>query len=347
MSKKGAPNVKSKRPVSGKKGKKEEVEDPMIAILRKLNDDLHAENSSLKESSSLYHDKLQSIIQHVIDINVDNFKPEEGTDIIDLPLVDITRMITNLTITSGSSLRSYEVRLEELETRVTQLNGELAKLLKLKLKVENGLKDMELMYKVEDLRVQAKRLWYDCCSTHIFAVPKHNEPVYTNGYMTPTPAGSEYSSRAPSADGERLIEFVHENTIPPDHLIVLKPRARSISLTPKDSENEDLQPPERKMPGETHIFDMHDGLRSVIIRSLSKRKGNGNDWRLIADRVGIPVDLKEQWLRMRAPNAMALVMKVWGDSLGATVRMLHRHLSSPQMKSVMLAKMISDFYDVD
>lgn len=63
--------------------------------------------------------------------------------------------------------------------------------------------------------------------------------------------------------------------------------------------------------------------------------------------MGIPEALVEQWLRMRAPNAMALVMKVWGDSVGATVRMLHRHLSSPQMKSVVLAKRIADFYDVD
>lgn len=30
------------------------------------------------------------------------------------------------------------------------------------------------------------------------------------------------------------------------------------------------------MPGETHIFDMHLGLRSLVIRELSKYKGNGN-----------------------------------------------------------------------
>ena len=71
------------------------------------------------------------------------------------------------------------------------------------------------------------------------------------------------------------------------------------------------------------------------------------DWRLIAYRVGIPENLVEQWIRMRAPYAMALVMKVWGDSVGATVRMLHRHLASPQMKAIVLAKRLADFYEVD
>ena len=71
------------------------------------------------------------------------------------------------------------------------------------------------------------------------------------------------------------------------------------------------------------------------------------DWRLIANRVGIPENLVEQWIRMRAPYAMALVMKVWGDSMGATVRMLHRHLVSPQMKAIVLAKRLADFYEVD
>uniref|UniRef100_A0A2C9LA31 Death domain-containing protein n=1 Tax=Biomphalaria glabrata TaxID=6526 RepID=A0A2C9LA31_BIOGL len=232
-SKKSAP--KGKRSPSGKKGKKEEIEDPIITFLKKTTEDLREENATLKASLSTYQEKLQVITQQIIDVNFDNYKAPQDIALVDIPLADILTIITNLTITPGNKLHSYELQIEELETRVTQLNSELAKLIKLKLKLENGLKDMDRMYTVEDLKVQAKRLWYDCC----------------------------------------------------------------------------------------------------------------NDWRLMAARVGLPEDLVQHWLAMRAPNAMALVMKVWGDSAGATVRMLHRHLSSPQMREVILAKMLSDFYDVE
>ncbi|GFS11606.1 hypothetical protein ElyMa_003090700 [Elysia marginata] len=161
MSKKGAP--RGKRPPSGKKGKKEDVEDAFILQLKKSNEELKEQNSVLKDSVAYYRDKLHAVVQHVLDVNVDGYKPEKGICLVDVPETDVKSMITNLTIMPGSSLHSYEVRLEELETRITQLNGELAKLLRLKLKLEAGLRDMDGMTSVEDLKVQGKRLWYDCC----------------------------------------------------------------------------------------------------------------------------------------------------------------------------------------
>lgn len=349
MSKKGAP--RGKRPPSGKKGKKEDVEDAFILQLKKSNEELKDQNSVLKDSVAYYRDKLHAVVQHVIEVNVDDYKPEKGICLVDVPEADVKSMITNLTIMPGSSLHSYEVRLEELETRITQLNGELAKLLRLKLKLEGGLHDMERMASVEDLKVQGKRLWYDSCSTRIFINPFEQAQEVSSGISSfssrPTSAVTSVSHPASSMPGLDS-DITPEPAIPPLYLNVLNPRARSISLTPRESENIDLtEPPEKKLPGETHIFDMHVGLRTLIIKQLSRRKGSANDWRLIASRVGIPNSLVEQWQKMRAPHAMALVMKVWGDSVGATVRMLHRHLVSPQMRAVVLAKRIADFYDVD
>ncbi|RUS76107.1 hypothetical protein EGW08_016138 [Elysia chlorotica] len=349
MSKKGAP--RGKRPPSGKKGKKEDVEDALILQLKKSNEELKDQNTVLKDSVAYYRDKLHAVVQHVLDVNVDDYKPEKGICLVDVPETDVKSMITNLTVMPGSSLHSYEVRLEELETRITQLSGELAKLVRLKLKVEAGLRDMESMRSVEDLKVQGKRLWYDCCSTRIFINPFEQTQEGTSGASSfssrPTSSVTSMSQQT-SVLTEPVEAIPPEPAIPPLYLNVLNPRARSISLTPRDSENVELaEPPEKKLPGETHIFDMHIGLRTLIIRQLSKRKGSANDWRLIASRVGIPNSLVEQWQRMRAPHAMALVMKVWGDSVGATVRMLHRHLVSPQMRAVVLAKRLADFYDVD
>lgn len=163
MSKKGAP--KGKRVGSGKKGKKE-VDDPILTSLVRSNEELKEKNAELQESVTYYRDKLHAIVQHVIDVNVDEYKPVKGILFVDIPESDVTTMITNLTITPGSSLRAYEVRLEELETRITQISCELAKLLKLKLKSENGLREMEGLYTAEELKVQAKRLWYDSCKSY-------------------------------------------------------------------------------------------------------------------------------------------------------------------------------------
>ena len=160
MPPKGAP--KGKRPKSGK-GKKEPVEDPVVTAIRKVNDEINAQNAELRDSVAYYRAKLHAVVAHVIDCNVDNYKPAKGIDLVDVPESDVMSMITSITHHPGSMAHTYETRIEELETRVTQLNVELARLLKLKLKVENGLKDMEEMYTVEDLRVQGKRLWYDCC----------------------------------------------------------------------------------------------------------------------------------------------------------------------------------------
>ena len=162
--KKGAPQGKGKRPKSGK-GKKEEVEDPAIVTLRKITEDLQAQNHELKETTTYYRDKLHAIVSLIIDCNVDNYKPEKGIALVDVPESDVIGMITGLTNHPGSMLKNYEIRLEELETRVTQLNIELARLIKLKAKMETGLKEMESMYTVEELRVQGKRLWYDACKS--------------------------------------------------------------------------------------------------------------------------------------------------------------------------------------
>ena len=73
----------------------------------------------------------------------------------------------------------------------------------------------------------------------------------------------------------------------------------------------------------------------------------GADWRLFAQRVGVPDSLLNQWQEMRVHQPMKNVLGVWAASPAATVRMLHRHLVSPQMRCILLGKRISDYYEVD
>lgn len=73
----------------------------------------------------------------------------------------------------------------------------------------------------------------------------------------------------------------------------------------------------------------------------------GSDWRMFAQRVGVPDSLIEQWQQMKVHQPMRNALGVWAASSGATVRILHRHLVSPQMRCVLLAKRVSDYYQVD
>ena len=73
----------------------------------------------------------------------------------------------------------------------------------------------------------------------------------------------------------------------------------------------------------------------------------GADWRMLGERVGIPLETIQQWRRWKVENPAEYVLQSWGQSAGATVRMLHRHLISPQMSCIILAKRISDFYLVE
>lgn len=76
-------------------------------------------------------------------------------------------------------------------------------------------------------------------------------------------------------------------------------------------------------------------------------KITGADWRMLGERVGIPLETIQQWRRWKVENPAEYVLQSWGQSAGATVRMLHRHLISPQMSCIILAKRISDFYLVE
>ena len=73
----------------------------------------------------------------------------------------------------------------------------------------------------------------------------------------------------------------------------------------------------------------------------------GADWRLLGERVGIPPETIQQWKKWRVDNPTEYVFQTWSQSAGATMRMLHRHLVSPQLRCILLAKRVSDFYHVD
>lgn len=69
---------------------------------------------------------------------------------------------------------------------------------------------------------------------------------------------------------------------------------------------------------------------------------------MFAERCGIPKETLDEWKSLKLHLPMARVLSQWcSQDKGATVRILHRHLSSPQMRCTLLAKYVADFYEID
>lgn len=67
---------------------------------------------------------------------------------------------------------------------------------------------------------------------------------------------------------------------------------------------------------------------------------------MLADRVGISREQVEDWQNQKLEMPAGRVFSAWSQSEGATIRLLHRHLISPEMRCTFLAKRLADFYDV-
>ena len=102
----------------------------------------------------------------------------------------------------------------------------------------------------------------------------------------------------------------------------------------------------RKLAGDTHISMLSRELRQTIANELSVEKPNRADWRLFAERVGISMPTIEGWYADQMSNPAEAVLSVWGRSQGATVKILHRHLLSPQLRYLVAARLLADAYDV-
>ena len=68
---------------------------------------------------------------------------------------------------------------------------------------------------------------------------------------------------------------------------------------------------------------------------------------MFAERVGIDEGRIDTWRSLKLAYPMGLVFDRWQREKDATVRMLHRHLMSPQLRCTLLGKRVADFYEVD
>ncbi|XP_060082444.1 uncharacterized protein LOC132561760 [Ylistrum balloti] len=217
---------------------------------------------------------------------------------------------------------SVESRIEELETRTTQMNMNLVKLLQTKMNLEAGLEDIQQCLSLEDAKHKARFLLYETKGSEVF-----------------TYNGSDNDETDEEDEKEKVIV---KETKATSH-----PGKYQVSSIVKNLQTFQLSPPLKKLPGDTLVSKMDAGLRHYLVSELSLYKANGADWRMMAERVGVSLETIGEWQRFRLEYPMKHVLETWARSPAATMRMLHRHLVSPQMKAIMLARRISDFYLVD
>lgn len=325
----GSVSSKASSTPKNKEGKQKE-RGPSKDELIKANEDLCREVESLNDENQL----LKSTLTAVIDKLIENAKIKgvkvpseiaENANVTEIPAVSLVSLTDQVTSESYKG-NTVAHRVEELETRITHLNSELAKLLRTRVNVENVLdeilNDCESM---EEIKLKAQDLIREIKGNSLFT------------FLESLPV-KDTSPR------QQLTSPLPENHSTQRTSVPSVPQTITVVL---ENKTLDLKPPAKKLDGNTHIKLMHKDLRQYIEQQLSLPKGNGADWRMMGERLGIPAETINQWKRWKLDCPMHYVLQAWSSSSGATVRLLHRHLVSPQMRCTLLAKRLSDFYHVD
>ncbi|ELU00581.1 hypothetical protein CAPTEDRAFT_195012 [Capitella teleta] len=301
------------RKSSGKKSGSAKTPKKMIFELTEENEKLTLELNTLKQLTQEQQDRLDLLTTKLMGaVDKKEFGINDNTDHRLVSIEMLMEMLNKLLVRKQIHDVSVESRVEELETRVTEMSMELAKLTKKNLAYEMGLEDVLKMDSVEQVRDKVYGL-----------------------QLIAGQAFHSFSASDPSSDSLFLVKGVDQS---PD-----SPAQKSL----ESARQLNLIPPPRKQPGETHIRNMHRDLRMYVMKEMSTLKSSGADWRMFASRVGMEDSEIQELLALKLQCPMGRVFAVWSESSSATVRLLHRHLMSPQLRYTLLGKRVADFYHVD
>ncbi|XP_074655705.1 uncharacterized protein LOC141909215 isoform X1 [Tubulanus polymorphus] len=322
-----------------------QVKKQIDALTVERDELLNSRNQTLFENESLKK-KLTKIMEKITD-NIDrsDFDIKEDAEVTNIDTDDCLEMLSKIITKGQGGSDTIESRVEELETRVTQQSMDIATLTKRALLLEYGLEDTLKCHDVEEVkaRVKACLLLVGDPLPEVLVTPRtpqppavekscpNHHPIIMNS-VSQTHLKSETKDQMKS--DEDINHECDENANEGDSSLCIPYYGR-------------LPGPDRKGVGETHIRFMNRELKRYIAKELSYEKPSGADWRMLAERVGIALETIKRWRKMRLDCPMAMVFSEWGESPAASVRILHRHLISPQMRCTIIAKRITDFYIVD
>ncbi len=144
-----------------KKGKKGSAKTPkkQIAELTEQNNLLTEELNALRAENDTLKVKLDTMIQKMLEgIKKKEFNLKDGVNAMEIPLDTLIQIIGKLIVKRKLQEMSVEARVEELETRVTQMSMDIAKMTKKTVAYETGLQDILNCYHLDDVRDRVYQL---------------------------------------------------------------------------------------------------------------------------------------------------------------------------------------------
>ena len=144
------------RPTSSKgskKGKRGSAKTPkkQIAELTEQNNLLTEELNSLRNEGDTLKVKLDTLVGKMFEVlPKKEFGIKDTTKYADIPLETLIQMMGKLIVKMRLQEMSVEARVEELETRVTQMSMDIAKMTKKTMAYENGLHDLVKCENIDD-----------------------------------------------------------------------------------------------------------------------------------------------------------------------------------------------------
>lgn len=154
----------------------------------KERDELNKKLEEALRDNTVWKDKLCHVTEKVLHTVKPSCTQNLSQNALDLPEQEIIDMIDSLKPEKNQSL---ENRIEELETRITLISGELGKLLKLKMDLEAGLMELAKCQDTEFVQHGLRQLWVQsskCFYVLIFIFEIWYSASYVNGVNWCNPA---------------------------------------------------------------------------------------------------------------------------------------------------------------
>lgn len=146
--------------------KEQLINKEKLEELTNENEELQKTIQRYKEENSQLRDKVEYLSKKIMEYGKSKGYELSTEEKLKLPLnvsVENLNKMLDL-ITNGDKRKKkgpVELRVEELETRITHLNMELAKMVQLRLSLENGLEDIEFCEMLVDAKTKARFLLYE------------------------------------------------------------------------------------------------------------------------------------------------------------------------------------------
>ena len=137
-----------------KKGKRGSAKTPkkQIAELTEQNSLLTEELNSLRNENDMLKVKIETTVSRMLEVLPrKQFGIKDDTKYSEIPLDTLNAMMGKLIVKKKLQEVSVEARVEELETRVTQMSMDIAKMTKKTVAYENGLHDLLKTKDIDDV----------------------------------------------------------------------------------------------------------------------------------------------------------------------------------------------------